>query len=72
MCKNFVSDLVEKMGGDDVFRARVDVSVRSLQNWKKNNFVPRERRGDVIVAAQDLKIIIKGTDFIYEMKEVEK
>jgi hypothetical protein len=72
MCKNFVSDLVEKMGGDDVFRARVDVSVRSLQNWKKNNFVPRERRGDVILAAQDLKIIIKGTDFVYEMKEVEK
>lgn len=71
MANNFVADLVEKMGGENVFAARVGVSPKTVRNWKKNNLVPNDRnqRTEVIRAAQDLGIIIRGSDFVYEMKE---
>lgn len=72
MCKNFVSDLVQKMGGDDLFAARVGVSRSTVFNWKRSNLIPQPKRNDVIVAAQDLKIIIRGSDFVYGMKDEGK
>lgn len=71
MTNNFVADLVEKMGGNNVFAVRVGVSVKTVRNWKNNNLIPNDQnqRTEVIRAAQDLGIIIRGSDFVYEMKE---
>ena len=68
MCKTFVADLIKKMGGAELFAERVGVSRATAFNWQAANLIPQHKRNDVIIAAQDLKIIVRGSDFVYEMK----
>lgn len=74
MKNNFVSDLIAKMGGDKAFAIRTGFTERTVRNWKNANLIPNNQaqRTEVIKAAQDMGIILRGCDFIYSMKGEEK
>jgi hypothetical protein len=74
MKNNFVSDLIEKMGGVEAFAIRTGFCKKTVRNWKNANLIPnnQNQRTEVIKAAQDLGIIIRGSDFVYEMKGERK